>query len=349
VRATLIYGTRDIRSETVPDPTIQRPTDAIVRVVASCICGSDLWPYRGDRQPSFPSRIGHEFVGIVEDTGSAVTSVSPGQFVISPFAISDNTCANCRHGVQTSCVHGAFWGGTDSDGLAIDGGQGEWVRVPQADGTLVGLAEPPDAERVPDLLTLSDVMATGHHAALMAGVTRGSAVVVVGDGAVGLCAIIAARRLGAERIVLMSRHESRQALGAIFGADTIVTERGADGVARIRDLFGGIGADAVLECVGTDEAMRQAIASTRPGGRVGYVGAPASESTVPVRSLFNRNVGLLGGVAPARSYIPELLDEVLTGAIRPGLVFDSTLPLADVADGYRAMDERSAIKVLLQP
>ena len=349
MRATLIHGAGDIRSETVNDPSIQRPTDAVVRVVAACICGSDLWPYRGIRTPPRPQRIGHEFVGVVEAVGSSVSTVRVGQFVIAPFAISDNTCANCRNGVQTSCVHGSFWGARDSDGLFIDGGQGELVRSPQADGTLVTLDEQPDAAQIPDLLALTDVMGTGHHAALLAGVTAGTSVVVVGDGAVGLCAVIAARRLGAGRIVLMSRNESRQALGTAFGADTIVSERGQDGVERILDLFGGIGADAVLECVGTDEAMVQAIASTRPGGRVGYVGAPGTESTVPLRPLFDRNVGLLGGVAPVRHYIPDLLADVLAGAINPGRVFDLSLPLADVADGYRAMDDRSAIKVLLRP
>jgi threonine dehydrogenase-like Zn-dependent dehydrogenase len=349
MRATLIYGAGDIRSEIVPDPIIERPTDALVRVVAACICGSDLWPYRGVGTPDKPYRIGHEFVGVVEEVGGAVNGVKVGQFVIAPFAISDNTCVNCRHGIQTSCLHGAFWGGVDSDGLAVDGGQGEWLRVPQADGTLVSLEDQPDEDQIPDLLALSDVMGTGHHAALMAGVGPGSSVVVVGDGAVGLCAVLAARRLGAERVVLMSRNESRQELGRAFGADTIVPERGDEGVARVRDLFDGIGVDAVLECVGTDVAMKQAIASARPGGRVGYVGVPTSQGPIAIRTLFGRNVGLLGGVAPVRAYIPELLADVLTGAIKPGRVFDASMPLADVADGYRAMDERSAIKVLLRP
>jgi threonine dehydrogenase-like Zn-dependent dehydrogenase len=345
----MIYAAGDIRLETVPDPVIQRPTDAVVRVVASCICGSDLWPYRGVRPIDSPQRIGHEFVGVVENVGTEVSSLRVGQFVIAPFVISDNVCINCRHGVQTSCLHGGSWGGNDADGLAVDGGQGEWVRVPQADGTLVGLDDQPDAARIADLLSLSDVMGTGHHAALCAGVGPGSSVVVVGDGAVGLCAVIAARRLGAERVTLMSRNESRQALGLALGADTIVAERGDDGVARILDLFDGIGADAVLECVGTDEAMKQSVASTRPGGRVGYVGAPVSGSSLPIRALFGRNVGLIGGVAPVRAYIPELLADIEAGTIAPGRVFDAILPLADVADGYRAMDERSAIKVMLQP
>jgi threonine dehydrogenase-like Zn-dependent dehydrogenase len=347
VIATLIHGPGDIRSETVRDPEIQRPTDALVRVVAACICGSDLWPYRGTQAIPKPRRIGHEFVGVVEEVGTAVTTLRPGQFVVAPFAFSDNTCPNCRHGVQPSCLHGGNWGGVDAEGLRVEGAQGEWVRAPQADGTLVGLNDYPDADLIPGLLALSDVMSTGHHAAVSAGVVPGCSAVVVGDGAVGLCGVIAARRLGAEQVVLMSRTAARQALGSAFGADTIVAERGADGVARVLELFGGIGADAVLECVGTAEAMQQAVACARPGGRVGYVGAPMG--SVPIADLFTRNVGFVGGVAPARAYIPQLLPDVLAGQIDPGAVFDSVLPLADVADGYRAMDDRSAIKVLLQP
>jgi threonine dehydrogenase-like Zn-dependent dehydrogenase len=342
----LIYGPGDIRSEIVRDPILQRPTDALVRVVASCICGSDLWPYRGVNPTPKPRRIGHEFVGVIEEVGSEVRSLRAGQFVIAPFVISDNTCVNCQHGVQTSCLNGGHWGQRDAEGLLVEGGQGEWVRVPLADGTLVGLSDAPSAELVPHLLSLSDVMGTGHHAALSAGVGPGATVAVVGDGAVGLCAVIAARRLGAERVVLMSRNPARQAIGSAFGADTIVTERGDEGSARIRDLFDGIGADAVLECVGTEESMTQSIASARPGGRVGYVGAPTGKSA-PIGPLFGANVGLVGGVAPVRAYIPELLADVLAGRIEPGLVFDSTIPLSDVAQGYQAMDERTAIKVLL--
>jgi threonine dehydrogenase-like Zn-dependent dehydrogenase len=348
VRATLIHAPGDIRSEIVRDPIIQRPTDALVRVVASCICGSDLWPYRGFQKIPKPRRIGHEFVGIVEELGADVSTLRVGQFVIAPFAISDNTCPNCQHGITPSCQHAGNWGGMDSDGLYVEGGQGEWVRSPLADGTLVGLDDQPDDAAVPSLLALSDVMSTGHHAAVSAGVGPGSTVVVVGDGAVGLCAVIAARRLGAERVILMSRTPSRQALGTQFGADTIVAERGDEGVARIIELFDGIGADAVLECVGTEEAMKQAVACARPGGRVGYVGAPMA-GNIPIGQLFSRNVGFVGGVAPARAYIPELLTDVLNGSIDPGPVFDLTLPLADVADGYRAMDQRTAVKVLLQP
>jgi hypothetical protein len=349
VRATLIHGPRDIRSEVVPNPVLQLPTDALVRVTASCICGSDLWPYRGTIEVDEPSRIGHEFVGVVEEVGSDVTSLHGGEFVIAPFAISDNTCVNCRNGVHPSCLHGASWGGTDEAGYPVDGGQGEWVRVPLADGTLVAVEDTPDAALVPSLLALSDVMGTGHHAAIGAGVGPGSTVVVVGDGAVGLCGVLAARRLGAERVVLMSRHESRQELGRLFGADTVVAERGDDGVAAVRDLFDGIGPDAALECVGTAQSMEQAIESVRPGGRVGYVGVPAGGAELPIRELFGRNVAVGGGVAPVRAYLDDLLPDVLAGAIDPGRVFDLTLPLGEVADGYRAMDERRAIKVLLRP
>jgi threonine dehydrogenase-like Zn-dependent dehydrogenase len=347
--ATTIHGPGDIRSEVVPDPILQRPTDAIVKVVASCICGSDLWPYRGVRPTPEPRRIGHEFVGIIEEVGADVAGLRPGQFVVAPFVISDNTCANCARGVQTSCLNRGSWGGRDSDGLAVDGCQGEWIRVPQAAGTLVAMDETPDDALIPSLLALSDVMGTGHHAALAAGVAAGSTVVVVGDGAVGLSGVLAAKRLGAERIVLMSRNESRQRVGVGFGADTIVTERGEDGVAAVRDLFDGIGADAVLECVGTDESMRQAIASARPGGRVGYVGAPVGGANPPIQTMFSSNVGLAGGVAPVRAYIPELAADVLSGTIDPGRVFDSVLPLSSAAEGYRAMDNRTAIKVLLEP
>jgi hypothetical protein len=344
-----MYGAGDIRIEDVPDPVIRWPTDAIVRVVASCICGSDLWPYRGVAELDGPRRMGHEFVGVVEDVGHEVRAIGPGDFVVAPFSISDGTCLNCRNGVHPSCLNGGYWGGEDRRGALADGGQGEWVRVPLADGTLVALPEHPDAALVPSLLALSDVMCTGHHAALSAGVGAGSTVAVVGDGAVGLCGVLAARRLGAERVVAMSRHDSRQALARKFGATDIVSERGRDGVLRVCELFDGIGADAVLECVGTDESMRQAIDAARPGGRVGYVGAPYGEKPLPLRRMFTRNVALAGGVAPARAYLPELLPDVLSGGIQPGDVFDMELPLDNVADGYAAMDERRAIKVFLRP
>lgn len=349
MKATLIHGARDIRLEEVDSPTVKAETDAIVRVVAACVCGSDLWPYRGITPTSEPHRIGHEFVGIVEEVGSAVANVRVGDFVIAPFYYCDNTCINCRNGVTTSCLNGGWWGSDDRNGEFVDGAQGERVRVPLADGTLVATPGVPDAALIPHLLTLADVMGTGHHAAVSAGVTKGSTVAVVGDGAVGLCAILAAHRLGASRIVAMSRHADRQAIAREFGATDIVEERGDDGVDRIKELFDGIGADCVLECVGTKESMDQAIRSARPGGMVGYVGVPAGGPELPIRTLFNNNVGVRGGVAPVRGYVEELLPEVLSGAIEPGRVFDLELPLADVAEAYSAMDARRATKVLLRP
>ncbi len=349
MRATVIHGQRDIRIEEVADPVLSTGGDAIVSVVAACVCGSDLWPYRGVTPTKSPKRIGHEFVGIVEATGSEVRKISVGDFVIAPFYDCDNTCVNCRNGVSTSCLNGGWWGSHDRLGGFADGGQGERVRVPQADGTLVAVPGQPDADQVPGLLTLSDVMGTGHHAAVSAGVRPGSSVVVVGDGAVGLCAVIASKRLGASRIVAMSRNPARQRLAVEFGATDVVEERGDEGVARIQAMFDGIGADCVLECVGTKESMDQAIRSTRPGGMVGYVGAPNGGPELPVRPLFDSNVGVNGGIAPVRGYIEELLPDVLSGAIQPGRVFDLELPLAEVAEAYAAMDERRAIKVLLRP
>jgi threonine dehydrogenase-like Zn-dependent dehydrogenase len=349
MRATIIHGARDIRLDDVPDPAVQRPTDAVVRVTATCVCGSDLWPYRGITAVERPRRIGHEFVGVVEEVGDEVRTVAAGDFVIAPFALSDNTCINCRNGMHTSCLNGRFWGGRDEHRLRIDGGQGEAVRVAMADGTLVATPEPPDDKLVPSLLTLSDVMCTGHHAALSAGVGPGSTVVVVGDGAVGLCAVLAANRFGADRIVAMSRHADRQALAREFGAGDIVAERGEEGIGRIKEMFDGIGPDAVLECVGTKESMQQAIASARPGGRVGFVGVPNGGAELPIRDLFDTNVGVWGGVAPVRAYIEELLSDVLDGHLDPGRVFDLELPLSDVAAAYRAMDERRSIKTLLRP
>ena len=349
MRATLIYAPRDIRFEDVPDPIVQLPGDAVVRVTASCVCGSDLWPYRGVTETTEPSRIGHEFVGVVEAVGDEVATLTVGDFVIAPFALSDNTCVHCANGVQTSCVRGAWWGGHDDHALPIDGGQGEYVRVPMADGTLVATPGQPAAALIPSLLTLSDVMGTGHHAALAAGVGPGRTVVVVGDGAVGLCGVLAARRLGAERVIAMSRHADRQQVATEFGATDIVEERGEAGVKQVEQLLGGIGADAVLECVGTKESMQQAIDATRPGGRVGYVGVPAGGAELPIRQLFSSNVGVAGGVAPVRAYIDGLLPDVLSGAINPGRVFDLELPLAEVAEAYAAMDERRSIKALLRP
>jgi threonine dehydrogenase-like Zn-dependent dehydrogenase len=349
MRATVLYGERDIRLDEVPDPELSTGGDAIVRVVAACVCGSDLWPYRGVVQVDGPRRIGHEFIGVVDRVGPDVTTIKAGDFVIAPFYDCDMTCANCLNGVSTSCLHGGAWGADDRVGGFADGGQGEWVRVPHADGTLVAVPVQPTPEQIPGLLTLADVMGTGHHAALSAGVTTGSTVVVVGDGAVGLCAVLAAKRLGASRIVAMSRHADRQAIAREFGATDIVEARGDEGVEAIKAMFDGIGADCVLECVGTKESMDQAIRSARPGGMVGYVGVPNGGAELPIRRLFNTNVGVNGGVAPVRNYIEELLPEVLAGTINPGLVFDLQLPLAEVAEAYAAMDERRATKVLLTP
>ena len=346
MRATVLHAPRDIRLDDVPAPQLIEDGDAIVRVVASCVCGSDLWSYRGINEFTAPRRIGHEFVGIVEQVGAGVSTVKNGDFVIAPFAFSDNTCALCVRGVHTSCVQGGYWAGEDHQGHPVAGGQGEVVRSPLADGTLVAVAEQPSQALVPHLLTLSDVFPTGHHAAVSAGVTTGSTVAVVGDGAVGLSAVLAAKRLGASRIVAMSRHADRQQLARDFGADEVVEQRGKEGAAAVREILDGIGADCVLECVGTTESMKQAMLSTRPGGRVGYVGVP-HDVELNVNAMFSSNVGLTGGVAPARNYIEELLPDVLSGAVSPGRVFDLTVPLDQVAEGYRAMDERRAIKSML--
>ncbi len=324
--------------ENLPEPKLLAPTDAVIRTVAACVCGSDLWDYRGINPVSAPTPIGHEYVGVVEETGAEVKDIKPGQFVIGSFFASDNTCAICRAGYQTSCPHKEFVGGC----------QAEYIRVPLADGTLVALDGQPDEAFVPSLLALSDVMGTGWYAAVAAEVRPGSTVVVVGDGAVGLSGVLAARELGAERIIAMSRHASRQRLATDFGATDIVTERGEDGVARVKDLTGGLGADSVLECVGTQESMTQAIRSTRPGGNVGFVGVP-HQVAVDGEELFFSHVALRGGPAPVRRFLPDLIDRVLDGRIEPGKVFDLTLPLDDAAEGYRAMDERRAVKALLRP
>lgn len=338
MRATILYGARDVRSEEREDPKILKPTDAIIRLSATCVCGSDLWPYRGADAIDQPMPMGHEYCGIVEEVGSEVKTVKPGQFVIGSFATSDNTCPHCQYGYQASCQHREF----------MTGAQASLLRVPLADGTLVPTSEVPSDDRVPSLLTLSDVMGTGWFAADAANVKPGSTVAVVGDGAVGLLGVLSAKLMGAERIIAMSRHEARQKLAREFGATDIVTERGDEGVERIKELTKGIGADSVLECVGTQEAMMQAIRSTRPGGSVGYVGVPHGVSLDGVE-LFFTHVRLHGGPAPVRRYLPDLIDRVLNGTINPGKVFDLTLPLDHVAEGYRAMDERRAIKALLIP
>ncbi|MFT4298231.1 MAG: zinc-dependent alcohol dehydrogenase family protein [Aeromicrobium sp.] len=336
MRATVLHSPGDIRLDTLTDPDLVDDTDAVVRVVATCVCGSDLWPYRGANPVPEPQQIGHEFVGVVERVGTAVADVTIGDFVIAPFTYSDNTCALCLKGVHTSCVNGGGYAGC----------QCELVRVPFADGTLVTVPGEVDEAMLPHLLTLSDVFPTGHHAAVSAGVTAGSTVAVVGDGAVGLSAVLAAKRLGAATIVAMSRHEPRQELARRFGADHVVVERGAEGAAVVEEILGGIGADAVLECVGTNESMKQAFRTVRPGGRVGYVGLPHGVTpNIPVMFYSNRN--LAGGVAPVRAYLDDLLPDVLSGAVTPGDVFDLTLPLDQVARGYQAMDERTAIKAFL--
>src|SRR5690242_8793030 len=338
MRGTVLYGPRDIRFEERETPKIIEPTDAVIRMAATCVCGSDLWPYRGLQPTNGPTPMGHEYCGFVEEAGSAVKNVKPGQFVIGSFATSDNTCPHCRFGYQSSCAQREF----------ITRAQAPLLRVPLADGTLVPTPDVPSAGIIPSLLTASDVLGTGWFAADAANVKPGSTVVVVGDGAVGLLAVLSARQMGAERIIAMSRHEARQKLAREFGATDIVTERGEAGVARIKELTKGIGADSVLECVGTQESMMQAIQSTRPGGYVSYVGVPHGVS-LDGEQLFFAHVHLHGGPAPVRRYLPELIKLVLDGKINPGKVFDLTLPLDQVAEGYRAMDERRAIKTLLSP
>ncbi|KQZ70425.1 zinc-dependent alcohol dehydrogenase family protein [Nocardioides sp. Root151] len=338
MRATTIHGTRDIRISEVPDPTIDAPTDAIVKVVAGCVCGSDLWPYRGENRITAGDTIGHEAVGVIEEVGAAVTSFKPGDFVVIPFCHADNTCPHCAVGMHSVCDNLGF----------THSGQAEYTKVFQAEGSLVRTDGMPDESLIPSLLALADVMPTGWHAATAARVKAGDTVVVVGDGAVGLCGVLAAAQMGAERVVAMSRHESRQEIARTFGATDIVAERGDEGAQRIAEITNGIGADAVLECVGTDQSIKTAFRIARPGATVGFVGAPHGVE-LPVRKMFERNVGLAGGMAPVRAYLPDLLERVVDGTINPGLVFDLTLPLDQVADAYKAMDERTATKVMVQP
>ena len=338
MRGAVLYGPRDVRFEERETPKIVKPTDAIIRISATCVCGSDLWPYRGIQPIAQPTPMGHEYCGIVEEVGSAVTSIKPGQFVIGSFFASDYSCPNCQIGYQSSCQRAEFVGTA----------QAPLLRVPLADGTLVTTPDVPSGEMVPSLLALSDVMGTGWFAADAANVKPGSTVVVVGDGAVGLLGVLSAKQMGAERIIAMSRHQSRQKLAREFGATDIVTERGEEGMARIKELTGGIGADSVLECVGTQESMMQAISSARKGGYVGYVGVPHGVE-LDGEKLFYAHVHLHGGPAPVRRYLPDLIKLVWNKKINPGKVFDLTLPLDQVAEGYRAMDERRAIKALLRP
>jgi threonine dehydrogenase-like Zn-dependent dehydrogenase len=338
MKGAVLHGPRDLRFEERDAPAIIAPTDAVIRISATCVCGSDLWPYRGLEASSQPTPMGHEYCGIVEEVGRAVRSVMPGQFVIGSFFASDNTCPNCQVGYQSSCQHREF----------VVGAQAPRLRVPLADGTLVPTRDVPSDDLIPSLLATSDVLGTGWFAADAANVKPGKTVAVVGDGAVGLLGVLSARQMGAERIIVMSRHESRQKLARAFGATDIVAERGDEGVARIVDLTNGVGADSVLECVGTKEAMMQAIRSARKGGHVSYVGVP-HDVELDGQELFFAHVHLHGGPAPVRRFLPDLVGLVWDRKIDPGKVFDLSLPLDQVAEGYRAMDERRAIKTLLRP
>ncbi|MEO7127074.1 MAG: zinc-dependent alcohol dehydrogenase family protein [Nakamurella sp.] len=340
MRGAIIHAAGDVRFEHRDDPTIEQSTDAIIAVSASCVCGSDLWAYRGAYPIPQPTPIGHEYIGVVQEVGSDVTSVKPGQTVIGSFIASDNTCEICRSGYQSSCIHRQPMGAL--------GAQAEYLRVPLADGTLVATSDTPDADMVPGLLAASDVLGTGWFGAVAAEVGPGKTVAVVGDGAVGLLAVLAAHELGAERIIAFSRHEDRQKLAVGFGATDIVTERGDEGAAKIKDLTDGLGAHSVVEAVGTQESMMQAIRSTRPGGHVGYLGVTLNVS-LPGRELFGSHVHLHGGPAPVRRFLPDLIERITRGDIHPGKVFDLTLPLEQVAEGYHAMDERRAVKALLIP
>lgn len=343
MRATVMFGAGDVRIENVPDARLIEPTDAVVRVTRACICGSDLWPYK-TMEPNQTGRVmGHEAIGVVEAVGNDVRTVKAGDLVIMPFAFSDGTCVFCREGLQTSCIHGGFFGTTE-----VPGAQAEAVRIPQADGTLFVLHVDKDDALMPSLLTLSDVMGTGHHAAVIADVGEGKSVAIVGDGAVGLCGVIAAKRLGAAQIIILGRHGDRIALAKEFGATDVVSERGDEAIEHVRKLTDGFGVHSVLECVGLEQAMHTAISIARPGGAVGRVGVPQEEVIPGSEPAFYNNVTVGGGPAPVRAYIHELLPDVLDGKIQPGRVFDRTIGLEEVPDGYRAMNERDAIKVIVQ-
>jgi threonine dehydrogenase-like Zn-dependent dehydrogenase len=338
MRATLMYGAGDVRVEDVPDAHLIEPTDALVRVTRAAICGSDLWPYKSMEPTDSGRRMGHEFIGVVEAVGSGVRTIEAGELVLSPFLWSDGTCVFCREGLPSECLHGGRYGWDD-----VDGGQGEAVRVPQADGTLVALPVEEDDALMASLLTLTDVMGTGHHAAVAAGVGPGKTVAIVGDGAVGLCGVIAAKRFGAEQIILLGNNTERIALGQELGATDIVRERGGDAVERVRELTGGFGAHSVLECVGLEQAVVTALEIARPGGAIGRVGVPEHDTT-PTSIAFWKNAGMAGGPAPVRAYIDELLPDVLEGRIEPGRVFDHTGTLDEVPDGYRPMNDREVLK-----
>jgi threonine dehydrogenase-like Zn-dependent dehydrogenase len=339
-----MHAAGDVRIENVPDAGIVNPTDALVRVTRACICGSDLWPYKSMEPSDTGVVMGHEAVGVVEAVGSDVRKVKVGELVVMPFAWSDGTCEFCRQGLQTSCIHGGFFGNEE-----ISGAQAEAVRVPLADGTLYPLPVGKDDALLPSLLTLSDVMGTGHHAAVSAKAGPGKTVAVVGDGAVGLCAVIAARRLGAEQIIIMGHHRDRIALAKEFGATDVVRERGNEAVERVKELTGGLGAHSVLECVGNEQAIFTALNTARPGGAVGRVGVPQEEKMSAAQESFYNNITIAGGPAPVRAYIEELLPDVLEGRIKPGRVFDKVTDLDGVPDGYRAMNEREALKIMIKP
>ena len=340
MRVVVMHGPRDVRVEDHEDPKAELPTDAVIRLAATCVCGSDLWSYRGIESPSCPVRMGHEYCGVVEQVGGAVTTLRPGQFVVGSFFASDNTCEICQAGYHSACIH--------REAACPGGAQAELMRVPLADGTLVALDETPEPDLIPSLLAASDVLGTGWFAAVAAHAGPGKTVAVVGDGAVGLLGVLAAKELGAERIIAMSRHADRQRLAVEFGATDIVEERGDKGVEKIKELTGGYGAHSVLECVGTAESMQQALRATRPGGHMGFVGVP-HEVQFDGLEMFFSHVNIHGGPAPVRSYLPDLIPRILTRKINPGAVFDLVLPLSEAAEAYRAMDERRAIKALLQP
>ncbi len=342
MKATVMYGAGDVRVEEVADAGLSDPTDALVRITHSCVCGSDLWPYRSMEATEGGQRMGHEFVGVVEDVGADVATVASGDLVIAPFVWSDGSCDFCQEGLHTSCRHGGVWGNEDN------GAQAEAVRVPWADGTLVKVDTEPDNAVLPSLLTLSDVFATGHHAAVSAGVSPGATVAVVGDGAVGLCGVLAAKRLGADRIIILGRHEDRTAIAREFGATDVVPERGEEAVQRVHELTGGDGAPSVLECVGTPDSFHTAASIARSGGTVGRVGVPQDGRLPCAEEMFMRNISVRGGVAPARAYIPELLPDVLEGRVEPGRVFDSSISLDEVPEGYRAMNDRETIKAMVR-
>ncbi|AYD90771.1 IMP dehydrogenase [Actinomyces sp. 2119] len=340
MRGVVMHGTRDVRVEDREVPRVVEPTDAVIRLEAACICGSDLWPYRGVDEVTEPRPMGHEYVGTVVETGSAVSSVKVGDFVVGSFCLSDNTCEICADGFQSRCANGGFMGDT----------QAQYTRVPLADGTLVTVpgGRPQDEDVIASLLAASDVLGTGWFGAVAANAGPGRTIAVVGDGAVGLSAVLAAKALGAEKIIAFSRHEDRAELAREFGADVVIAERGEEGATKVKELTGGYGAHGVVEAVGTQESMMQAIASTRPGGHVGYVGV-AHGVALPGEQLFFAEVSLLGGPAPVRRFLPDLIDRILSGEINPGKVFTMRIPLEEAAEGYRAMDERRAIKVLLRP